>query len=74
MKTKTSILLAGAALISAVSVHAEEVKKVTVQGNERVEDTAVLSYINLESGDDYNPSQSSRIIKNLYNTGLFNNV
>lgn len=74
MKTKTSMILAGAALVSAVSAHADEVKKVTIEGNERVEDTAVLSYINISSGDEYDPRQSSRIIKNLYNTGLFNNV
>ena len=74
MKTKTSMILAGAALVSAVAAHAEEVKKVTIEGNERVEDTAVLSYINISSGDEYDPRQSSRIIKNLYNTGLFNNV
>lgn len=74
MKTKTSMFVAGAALLSAVSANADEVKKVVIQGNERVEDTAVLSYINLSSGDEYQPSQSSRIIKNLYNTGLFNNV
>ena len=74
MKTKTSMILAGAALVSAVAAHAEEVKKVTIEGNERVEDTAVLSYIDISSGDEYDPRQSSRIIKNLYNTGLFNNV
>lgn len=78
MKTKTSMLVAGAALAASVaasaSAYAEEVRKVTIEGNKRVEDTAVLSYINLETGDDYNPSQSSTIIKNLYNTGLFNNV
>lgn len=74
MKTKTSMILAGAALVSAVAAHADEVKKVTIEGNERVEDTAVLSYINISSGDEYDPRQSSRIIKNLYNTGLFNNV
>tara|TARA_A200000113_G_scaffold206653_1_gene203736 strand:- start:622 stop:2871 length:2250 start_codon:yes stop_codon:yes gene_type:complete len=68
------MILAGAALVSAVAAHAEEVKKVTIEGNERVEDTAVLSYINISSGDEYDPRQSSRIIKNLYNTGLFNNV
>lgn len=68
------MILAGAALVSAVAAHADEVKKVTIEGNERVEDTAVLSYINISSGDEYDPRQSSRIIKNLYNTGLFNNV
>lgn len=74
MKTKTTMLLAGAALVTAATAGAEAVKKVTVEGNERVEDTAVLSYINISSGEDYDPSQSSRIIKNLYNTGLFNHV
>tara|TARA_R110000868_G_scaffold190862_1_gene434887 strand:- start:188542 stop:190815 length:2274 start_codon:yes stop_codon:yes gene_type:complete len=76
MNKKTSILLAGALASTAFVnlANAEQIRNVVIEGNERVEDTAVLSYINLESGDEYNPANSSRIIKTLYGTGLFNHV
>lgn len=76
MDIKKSIFWAGALATTALVgvANAEEIRNVVIEGNERVEDTAVLSYVNLESGDEYDPKNSSRIIKTLYGTGLFNHV
>lgn len=70
---KIKILLLALCLV-APSVFAAEIEGFTVSGNNRVEDSTVLSYIPVRVGQPYEPSQISQSIKALYATGLFDNV
>lgn len=70
-----SLMLAGVVSVGLCSpVLAEAISKIMVQGNQRVENDTVTSYLPFKVGDDFNPAVSSRIIKGLYSTGLFANV
>lgn len=50
------------------------VRRILVQGNQRVEDSTVLSYVPLQPGDALTPQLSDAIIKTLFATGLFADV
>jgi outer membrane protein insertion porin family len=45
-----------------------------VEGNQRIETATVLSYIDLQKGDPFDPALLDRALKNLYATGLFADV
>lgn len=71
---KTFISLLSVCLLSATFAYAEPVKRVEILGNERIESETVRSYVGLHEGTEFNSSLSSRVIKGLYATGLFNHV
>lgn len=50
------------------------VRRILVQGNQRVEASTVLSYVPLQPGDVLTPQLSDAVIKTLFATGLFANV
>ncbi|MFA5207053.1 MAG: POTRA domain-containing protein, partial [Lentisphaeria bacterium] len=71
----TNLALAVLALSSlAAPVWAAPVKSVRIQGNERVEVETIQSYLPYKTGTEFNPDDTSRIIRSLYATGLFANV
>jgi outer membrane protein insertion porin family len=61
-------------LISATTALAEPVQSIKINGNIRVENETILSYIGVNEGNEYVEGSSSRMIKSLYNTGLFDQV
>ena len=68
-----SCLLATTAL-SILTARAEVIKRIEVQGNKRVEKQTILSYLDLQPGNDlYLPAQD-KAIKNLYSTYLFEDI
>lgn len=47
------------------------IRSIRVEGNQRVEDRTVLSYLLVEPGDPFNPSRIDLSLKALFATGLF---
>ena len=65
----------GAVLLGlAPFANAAVVKDIQVRGNERVETTTVLSYMDINQGDTYQPADASKALQDLYATNLFANV
>lgn len=67
-----SLLTVG--LFISTAAWAETIQSIKVNGNIRVENETVLSYIGVNEGDEYVAGSSARMIKSLYNTGLFDRV
>ena len=59
-------------------VHSEDsqvvINKISIQGNQRVTDDTVLSYANISEGDSFTDQTGQRIIKDLYDTGYFDDI
>jgi outer membrane protein insertion porin family len=50
------------------------VRRITVQGAQRVEAATILTYITLHEGDTYSEPASDKALKSLFATGLFSDV
>lgn len=50
------------------------VRRITVQGAQRVEAATILTYITMHEGDTYSESASDKALKALFATGLFSDV
>jgi len=50
------------------------VKRIVVEGNQRIEETTVLSYMVIKEGASYSQAQVDQSLKTLYGTGLFADV
>ena len=50
------------------------IRRVVVEGNQRIEPSTVESYLALRPGDVYDPQKVDNSIKSLYATGLFDDV
>lgn len=50
------------------------IANITVQGNQRVEQSTVESYLAVHRGEAFDPSALDQSLKNLYGTGLFKDV
>ena len=58
-----------------MSLYAEQkVSKILVEGNQRVDDDTILSFITLSEGSSYVDNDVNIILKDLYKTGFFSNV
>ena len=55
----------------AGSAIAATVSGVAIQGNQRVEDETILSYMQLGAGDQFDSEAIDESIKTLFQTGLF---
>lgn len=56
------------------SAYAETVRRVVVEGNQRIESETVLSYLQLGAGNTYDVEKVDESIKALFQTGLFSDV
>jgi outer membrane protein insertion porin family len=54
--------------------HAQTISNIVVEGNQRVENDTVFSYLQFARGDSYNPGKIDESIKVLFQTGLFSDV
>lgn len=62
-------------LTGASSAHAQVVvRAIQVEGNRRVERETVISYMEFNVGDSYNPARVNASLRALYGTGLFADV
>lgn len=50
------------------------IRAIRIEGNQRVEDGTILSYMVIKVGDVYDPARVDRSLKALYATGLFADV
>ena len=50
------------------------ISNITIQGNNRVTNSTVLSYAEINIGDKFSPDLIKRIIKKLYATNFFDNI
>jgi outer membrane protein insertion porin family len=56
------------------AAHAQTVSSIIVEGNQRVENDTVLSYITISPGDVASPDDIDQSVKSLFQTGLFSDV
>jgi outer membrane protein insertion porin family len=68
------ILLANVFLCSAEAAEAFVVKRIDIQGLQRVSAATVYTYLPIHTGQTLRPDQTSAIIKSLYNTGFFDHI
>jgi outer membrane protein insertion porin family len=54
--------------------HAETIAQIRIEGNQRVEEETVLSYLQFSRGDEFDPEKIDESIKVLFQTGLFADV
>jgi len=59
---------------TAVAAEAALIEAVRVEGTQRIEPATVLSYINIQTGDRFEPEALNRALKMLFATGLFADV
>ena len=70
-----AFLIIGAALMfDGVGAFAQELDRVQVEGNQRIEDATVRSYMSLRQGDAITEAEIDRSLKALFGTGLFSDV
>jgi outer membrane protein insertion porin family len=50
------------------------IRTIHVQGNQRIEEGTILSYMSVAVGDPFDPDRLDRSLKTLYATGLFQDV
>jgi outer membrane protein insertion porin family len=67
-----SIMLAVA--FSAQALAADVIRGIKVEGSQRIEPATVLSYIDVQAGDTFDPMAMNRALKALFATGLFADV
>src|SRR5215207_5615032 len=59
---------------SANSQTAEVIRRIVVEGNQRIEPSTVESYLAIRPGERYDPQKIDQSIKSLFATGLFDDV
>ena len=70
-----TIILSSLCLIATWSVAASFiVKKIEIDGLQRVSRTTLLSYLPVKQGHELETAETAKIIKTLYETGFFTNV
>lgn len=68
------VVLLAASTAAVAAAASKGIHDIKVEGNERIESATVLSYVDLQKGDPFDPSLLDRALKNLYTTGLFADV
>jgi outer membrane protein insertion porin family len=58
----------------ATQAYAQIIAQIKIEGNQRVEDETVLSYLQFSRGDEFDPEKIDESIKVLFQTGLFSDV
>ncbi len=58
----------------APQAYAETIAQIRLEGNQRVEEETVLSYLQFSRGDEFDPEKVDESIKVLFQTGLFSDV
>jgi outer membrane protein insertion porin family len=58
----------------AASRQSDIIQSIQVEGNQRIEDGTIRSYMLVQAGDPFNPDRLDRSLKTLYATGLFQDV
>jgi outer membrane protein insertion porin family len=67
-----SVLVGG--VMSAAGALAARITQIVVQGNERVENESIASYLQLQRGGEYSNDAADESVRALFQTGLFSDV
>lgn len=54
--------------------HAERIQQIKVEGTQRIEPATVMSYVDLQVGDEFDADRLDNALKSLFSTGLFADV
>lgn len=60
--------------LMAFSVQAEELKSVQISGTKRIENSTVMNYLGLKTGEEVGQAELDKASKTLFATGLFSDV
>ena len=74
MKKTTLQLLISASIFSSSMALADPIKSIEILGLDSISRGTVLSYLPVETGDDYNKQVSGQIIRDLYKTSFFKDI
>jgi outer membrane protein insertion porin family len=74
MKKTTLQLLISASIFSASTALADPIRSIEILGLDSISRGTVLSYLPVETGDDYNSQISGKIIRDLYKTSFFKDI
>ena len=74
LSIKNKLLVLLFFLLSMSFSYAEIVKKIIIDGNERVNFETIKIFGKVKVGDDLNKKDLNQILKNLYETNFFENV
>lgn len=74
MRSVTRLLCLSMLLCTPLLARAEVVKDIQVEGNERIDASAVETYLGIERGDDVGRYDLDMALKKLYDTGFFSDV
>ncbi|WP_440909445.1 outer membrane protein assembly factor BamA [Candidatus Pelagibacter sp.] len=55
-------------------VNAEVIKKIEIEGNDRIPDQTIVMFSKVKVNDDINQNDVNKILKEIYDTNYFNNV
>ena len=50
------------------------IKKIDINGNQRIDEETIISYANIKLDDNYSEEKGNEILKSLFNTELFSNI
>lgn len=68
------LIIGTASMFGGGGAFAQELDRVQVEGNQRIEDETVRSYMSLRQGDAITEAEIDRSLKALFATGLFSDV
>ncbi|MBT6966108.1 MAG: outer membrane protein assembly factor BamA, partial [Candidatus Thioglobus sp.] len=74
MKKSLLKILVSASIISSSVALADPIKSIEILGLSSISRGTVLSYLPVETGDDYNNQVSGQIIRDLYKTNFFKDI
>lgn len=67
----SALALTGTPVLEAVAQSSETIRQIRIEGNQRIEDRTVQSYLLVSPGDTFDPSRIDLSLKTLFATGLF---
>ncbi len=67
----SALAITGTPVVEAVAQSNETIRQIRIEGNQRIEDRTVLSYLLVSPGDTFDPSRIDLSLKTLFATGLF---
>ncbi|MGH6953422.1 MAG: outer membrane protein assembly factor BamA [Alphaproteobacteria bacterium] len=69
-----SLALAATGAGAQGTVPDPQLREIRIDGNERIEDETIFSYLTLKAGDPFDPVRMDQSLKALFDTGLFADV
>lgn len=58
----------------ATSAYAQRINQIRIEGAERIDPSTIMTYLEIQAGDEFNSYNMNKSIKTLYATGLFADV